>query len=103
MAIETYMQGSCGYGVLDKSKYPYWSVGALSTSNMYYAQGPVQGCGYVQACFVTVSLQVSMLQTGIVRLMASCCEGLFPLHVSTMQTHFSINGPDKLVVLSAVR
>ena len=38
-------QGSCGYGLMDKSKYPYWSVGALSTSNMYYSEGPVQGCG----------------------------------------------------------
>ena len=38
-------QGSCGYGILDKSKWPYWSVGALSTSNIYYGQGPVRGCG----------------------------------------------------------
>ena len=40
-------QGSCGYGSLDKEKWPYWSVGALATSNMFYEQGPVQGCGYV--------------------------------------------------------
>ena len=40
-------QGSCGYGLLDKEKWPLWSVGALSTSNMFYEQGPVQGCGYV--------------------------------------------------------
>ena len=39
------VQGSCGYGVLDKTKYPYWSVGALSTQNIYYLQGPVRGCG----------------------------------------------------------
>ena len=38
-------QGSCGYGVLDKSKWPYWSVGALSTSNIFYGEGPVRGCG----------------------------------------------------------
>ncbi|CAK0756698.1 hypothetical protein CVIRNUC_002477 [Coccomyxa viridis] len=38
-------QGSCGYGILDKSKWPYWSVGALSTSNIHYGQGPVRGCG----------------------------------------------------------
>ena len=43
------MQGSCGYGVLDKTKYPYWSVGALSTQNVFYLQGPVRGCGWVQA------------------------------------------------------
>lgn len=42
-------QGSCGYGMLDKSKYPFWSVGALSTSNMYYTAGPVQGCGSAPA------------------------------------------------------
>ena len=39
------LQGSCGYGLMDKSKYPYWSVGALSTSSSYYSDGPVQGCG----------------------------------------------------------
>lgn len=38
---------SCGYGVLDKSKYPFWSVGALSTSNKFFQAGPVYGCGYV--------------------------------------------------------
>ena len=37
--------GSCGYGLLDKSKWPYWSVGALSTDNIYYGEGPVRGCG----------------------------------------------------------
>ena len=40
-----HVQGSCGYGLLDKSKWPYWSVGALSTSNIFYGQGPVRGCG----------------------------------------------------------
>ena len=40
-------QGSCGYGMLDKEKWPFWSVGALATSNMFYQQGPVQGCGCV--------------------------------------------------------
>lgn len=39
------MQGSCGYGLLDKGKWPYWSVGALSTDNTYYGEGPVRGCG----------------------------------------------------------
>ena len=39
-------QGSCGYGMLDKEKWPFWSVGALATSNMFYEQGPVHGCGY---------------------------------------------------------
>ncbi|BDA46490.1 probable Expansin-A2 at N-terminal half [Coccomyxa sp. Obi] len=46
--------GSCGYGKLDKSKYPYWSVAALSTQNMYYLAGPVQGCG---ECFEIECLQ----------------------------------------------
>lgn len=39
-------QGGCGYGVLDKKVYPYWSVAALSTSNKYYKAGPDNGCGY---------------------------------------------------------
>ena len=45
LCSRVHAQGSCGYGMLDKSKYPFWSVGALSTSNMYYGMGPVQGCG----------------------------------------------------------
>lgn len=45
LSVCLYLQGSCGYGKLDKSKYPYWSVGALSTSNHFYQEGPVKGCG----------------------------------------------------------
>ncbi|KAK9852113.1 hypothetical protein WJX84_000033 [Apatococcus fuscideae] len=37
--------GSCGYGKLSKTAWPYWSVAALSTSNVYYKAGPVAGCG----------------------------------------------------------
>ncbi|KAK9838025.1 hypothetical protein WJX74_009954 [Apatococcus lobatus] len=37
--------GACGYGLLDKSKWPYWSVGALSQSNIFYSAGPLGGCG----------------------------------------------------------
>ena len=33
------------YGLLDKSKWPYWSVGALSQSNTFYSAGPLGGCG----------------------------------------------------------
>ncbi len=33
------------YGLLDKSAWPYWSVGALSSSNMFYSAGPINGCG----------------------------------------------------------
>lgn len=39
------MQGSCGYGVMDKTKYPYWSVAALSQSNPFYVAGPTGACG----------------------------------------------------------
>ncbi|KAK9850628.1 hypothetical protein WJX84_001010 [Apatococcus fuscideae] len=37
--------GACGYGLLDKGQWPYWSVGALSSSNMFYSAGPINGCG----------------------------------------------------------
>lgn len=37
--------GSCGYGLLDRSSWPFWSVGALSTSNVFYDSLPVSGCG----------------------------------------------------------
>ncbi|KAK9838158.1 hypothetical protein WJX81_005264 [Elliptochloris bilobata] len=46
--------GSCGYGLLDKAKYPFWSVAALSTSNCYFQGGPLQGCGQ---CFQIECLQ----------------------------------------------
>ena len=39
------VQGSCGYGMMDKSKYPYWSVAALSRSNSFYVAGPIGACG----------------------------------------------------------
>eukprot|EP00884_Botryococcus_braunii_P022964 jgi/Botrbrau1/9351/Bobra.354_2s0009.1 len=38
-------EGSCGYGVLDKEQYPFWSVAALAHSSPFYMAGPVQGCG----------------------------------------------------------
>ena len=39
------LQGSCGYGDLQKEAYPFWSVAALSTSNRFYKAGPGNGCG----------------------------------------------------------
>lgn len=39
------LQGSCGYGMMDKTKYPYWSVAALSKTNPFYVAGPLGGCG----------------------------------------------------------
>ena len=38
-------QGSCGYGMLDKTEWPYWSVAALSTKSPFYLAGPLRGCG----------------------------------------------------------
>lgn len=38
-------QGSCGFGLLDKGAWPYWSVAALSTENSFYKAGPLNGCG----------------------------------------------------------
>ena len=45
MCMLAHAQGSCGYGILDKDKYPFWSVGALAESSSFYASGPIQGCG----------------------------------------------------------
>jgi len=39
------LDGSCGYGLLSTTVYPYWSVGALSTSNSFSLAGPSTGCG----------------------------------------------------------
>ena len=30
---------------MDKTKYPYWSVAALSPSNPFYIAGPIAACG----------------------------------------------------------
>ena len=38
-------QGACGYGKLDKSQYPYWSVAALSLTNSFSVAGPAHACG----------------------------------------------------------
>jgi hypothetical protein len=42
-------QGSCGYGMLNKGVWPYWSVAALSSGNSFSVAGPVQGCGRAPA------------------------------------------------------
>lgn len=40
-----YAVGSCGYGMLSKSDWPYWSVAALPTSNVFFNNLPLEGCG----------------------------------------------------------
>lgn len=45
LTASLYVQGSCGYGSLNKQAYPFWSVAALSTSNRFYKAGPANGCG----------------------------------------------------------
>lgn len=37
--------GSCGFGFLARTQYPFWAVGALSTSNHYFINEPQQACG----------------------------------------------------------
>lgn len=39
------LQGSCGYGVLDKTEWPYWSVAGISVKSPFYIAGPVHACG----------------------------------------------------------
>ena len=39
------LDGSCGYGLMDKTAYPYWSVVGISTSSRFYTGLPGQGCG----------------------------------------------------------
>ena len=39
------LQGACGYGVLKKESYPFWSVAALSLSNSFSVAGPAKACG----------------------------------------------------------
>ena len=43
--------GSCGYGLLDRGNYPYWSVGALATSNSYFLAGKPSICTTMPYCF----------------------------------------------------
>ena len=37
--------GSCGYGLIQQSRYPYFSTVALSRANRFYLAGPLNGCG----------------------------------------------------------
>lgn len=39
------LQGACGYGVLDKNSYPFWSVAAFSLTNSFSVAGPAKACG----------------------------------------------------------
>jgi hypothetical protein len=38
-------QGSCGYGLLDKTEWPYWSVAGISVKSPFYISGPLHACG----------------------------------------------------------
>ncbi|GAB4819911.1 hypothetical protein N2152v2_006957 [Parachlorella kessleri] len=38
-------EGACGYGLIPKDQYPYFSVAALSPSNKFAKAGPLMGCG----------------------------------------------------------
>ncbi|KAL4440265.1 hypothetical protein ABPG75_003266 [Micractinium tetrahymenae] len=37
--------GSCGYGVIPKEQYPYFSTAALSPQNPYFTADDLHGCG----------------------------------------------------------
>lgn len=39
------LEGSCGYGLLSKNTWPFWSVGALATGNSFFKSDPMSGCG----------------------------------------------------------
>lgn len=46
------LQGSCGYGVLDKTEWPYWSVAGISVKSPFYIAGPLHACGgALSTCF----------------------------------------------------
>ncbi|EFN54108.1 hypothetical protein CHLNCDRAFT_136257 [Chlorella variabilis] len=38
-------EGSCGYGVIPKEQYPYFSTAALAPSNKFYKADELHGCG----------------------------------------------------------
>lgn len=78
---------------MDKSKYPYWSVAALSPSNPFYIAGPISGCGQcfeiqcldsggqyavghtllcVSALFACNSLTATLVPAGVVFSIVSC-------------------------------
>lgn len=52
------LQGSCGYGLLDQSQWPYWSVGALAGGSSF-SSGVGKGCG--------ICLEVTCVDGGAVR------------------------------------
>ncbi|CAL8462621.1 g2154 [Coccomyxa elongata] len=92
--------GSCGYGKLDKTKYPYWSVGALSTSSTFYISGPVQGCGQ---CFQVECLQNAGQYAGrcnqdpnarmVTIMITDCCPECEPNHIDIQALTFNKMAP----------
>ena len=66
-------QGSCGYGLLDKAKYPFWSVAALSTANEYFDSGPLQGCGRVPT--LTLALRQLLISRALALASRACWWG----------------------------
>ena len=45
VTIGSILQGACGYGMLDKNSYPFWSVAAFSLTNSFSVAGPAKACG----------------------------------------------------------
>lgn len=43
--LACWWQGACGYGLLDKNSYPFWSVAAFSLTNSFSMAGPAKACG----------------------------------------------------------
>ena len=35
------LDGSCGYRLLPQNTWPFWSVGALATSSVFFKNGPM--------------------------------------------------------------
>lgn len=50
--------GSCGFGYLARNQYPFWAVGALSTSNHYFQNEPEQACG---ECFEVPCMDATVI------------------------------------------
>ena len=75
---QSHLQGSCGYGLLSQTVYPFWSVGALSTSNSFSLAGPSTGCGQ---CF-----EVQCVNSGGQFAVRLCCAPIFTCQKSVQFT-----------------
>eukprot|EP00891_Asterochloris_glomerata_P004481 jgi/Astpho2/4481/fgenesh1_pg.00067_%23_63_t len=90
------LKGSCGYGIMDKTAYPYWSVVGISTSSRFYTGLSGQGCG-VECVDLPDAFQGRCItgsgQQSIVVMISDSCPQCEPDHLDIQALTFNKIAP----------